>query len=399
MCIPISPPTEQTTSQKRHAVGMARRLAVAPMLGWTDRHERFFLRLITRHTLLYTEMVTTGALLHGDAHRFLNHDPSEHPLALQLGGSDPEALAECARLAEEYGYDEVNLNCGCPSDRVQLGRFGACLFAEPDLVAQCVAAMDQAISIPVTVKTRIGLNGRDSYSDLARFIRTVADAGCETFILHARTAWLGQLPRSPQHVPIQTIPDTADPTTPDRPPNTDPGTDNHPDDSRFQAFPSHRPFIGGHKKRGLNPSQNRTIPPLRYDMVHRLKADFPELPIVLNGGIQDLHSVQQQLAVFDGAMIGRAAYHNPYLLAEADRLIFRDPHPTPSRYQIMEDFIPYVSKQLANEVPLGRMTRHILGLFASQPGAKAWRRYISEYAHRPGAGIEVIHGALDRTSR
>nr|VFK79379.1 MAG: tRNA-U16,U17-dihydrouridine synthase [Candidatus Kentron sp. SD] len=340
------------------------RLSVAPMLGRTDRHERFFLRLITRHTLLYTEMVTTGALLYGDSVRFLAHDPVERPLAMQLGGSDPVALAECARLAEDHGYNEVNLNCGCPSPRVRLGRFGACLLAEPALVARCVREMRKVISIPVTVKTRIGIDNRDSYRNLAEFVRAVAEAGCETFIIHARKAWLIHRP------------------TPDNP------------GARKIDLSMDAPDDGHKRSRGLSPAQNRKIPPLRYDLVHRLKAEFPQLRIVLNGGIRDLDTTREHLSLCDGVMIGRAAYHDPYLLAHADGAIFGDSHPVPSRRQVVERFIPYVQRQIANGVPLARMTRHILGLFAEQPGAKAWRRHLSENAHKPNAGIEVIRDAL-----
>nr|VFK38271.1 MAG: tRNA-U16,U17-dihydrouridine synthase [Candidatus Kentron sp. TC] len=334
-----------------------RRLSVAPMLGRTDRHERFFLRLISNHTLLYTEMITTGALLHGDSARFLAYDAGEHPVAMQLGGSDPMALAECARLVEDHGYDEVNLNCGCPSPRVRLGRFGACLLAEPTLVARCVHEMHRAVSVPVTVKTRIGIDDRDSYHELAGFVREVAEAGCETFIIHARKAWLARKP-----------------------------TSNRP------GFPARG--ASHEKPRGLSPAQNREIPPLRYDVAHRLKAEFPQLEIVVNGGIRDLDSTREHLSVCDGVMIGRAAYHNPYLLARADASIFYDSHPVPSRREVVERFIPYLRKQMMSGVPLGRMTRHILGLFTGQPGAKVWRRYLSENVHRTGAGIEVIQDAL-----
>nr|VFK61663.1 MAG: tRNA-U16,U17-dihydrouridine synthase [Candidatus Kentron sp. UNK]VFK68897.1 MAG: tRNA-U16,U17-dihydrouridine synthase [Candidatus Kentron sp. UNK] len=345
----------------------SRRLSVAPMLGRTDRHERFFLRLISRHTLLYTEMITTGALLYGDSVRFLAYDAMEHPVAMQLGGSDPMALAECARLAEDHGYDEINLNCGCPSPRVRLGRFGACLLAEPALVARCVREMRRVVSIPVTVKTRIGIDNQDSYHALAGFVREVAEAGCETFIIHARKAWLARRPA-------------------DQPDSLAPKTDLVAGD-------------GSHERsRGLSPAQNREVPPLRYDVAHRLKAEFSQLEIVLNGGIRDLDSVREQLCVCDGVMIGRAAYHDPYLLAEADASIFDDPHPIPSRREVIERFIPYMRKQMRNGVPLGRMTRHILGLFAGQPGARAWRRRLSENVCRPGAGIEVIQDALQRSA-
>ena len=312
------------------------RLCIAPMLDWTDRHERYFLRLISRHARLYTEMVTTGAVIHGDRHSLLDYDPAEHPLALQLGGSEPAVLAECARLAAAWGYDEVNLNLGCPSDRVQAGRFGACLMAEPDLVADCVAAMAAAVTLPVTIKSRIGIDEHDSYEELVRFVSIVAAAGCQVFIIHARKAWL----------------------------------------------------------QGLSPRENREIPPLRYEVVRQLKADFPALQIVLNGGITSLEQAAQQLLQLDGVMIGRAAYQNPYLLAEVDRRFFGDIRPPPSRRQIVTAFLPYVERQLARGVPLNAMTRHLLGLFQGRPGARAWRRYLSEQAHRRGAGVEVIEAAL-----
>ncbi|MGD8589386.1 MAG: tRNA dihydrouridine(20/20a) synthase DusA [Chromatiales bacterium] len=310
-------------------------LSVAPMLDWTDRHFRYFARLISRHTRLYTEMITTGALLHGDRQRFLAHDPGEHPLAIQLGGSEPRDLAECARMAALAGFDEVNLNVGCPSDRVQNGRFGACLMAEPLLVAECVRAMKESVEIPVTLKSRIGIDEQDSYEELCRFIEAQIAAGCDHFIIHARKAWL----------------------------------------------------------QGLSPKQNREIPPLRYAVVHQLKRDFPEQGFSLNGGIQNLTQAQEQLQIVDGVMIGRAVYHDPWLLAQADRLIFDDPHPLPSRHQVLESFLPYVEQQLQNGMALKQITRHILGLFHGCPGAKAWRRLISEQAHKPGAGPELIQRA------
>lgn len=312
-----------------------RRLCIAPMLDWTDRYCRYFLRLISRHALLYTEMVTTGALLHGDQPRHLDFDPAEHPLALQLGGSDPDELAACARLAEQWGYDEVNLNVGCPSDRVQSGRFGACLMATPDVVAQGVAAMRAATRLPVTVKHRIGIDELDSYEALARFVATVAEAGCETFIIHARKAWLS----------------------------------------------------------GLSPKENREIPPLRYDLVHRIKQDFPRLEIIINGGIASLDQAEEQLGQVDGVMIGREAYQNPWILAEADRRIYGDDHPIPSRHDIIEQLMPFAERAHAHGTPVNRISRHILGLFQGQPRARAWRRHISENAHRAGATPEVIREA------
>ncbi len=315
------------------------RLSVAPMMDWTDRHERAFLRLLSRRIRLYTEMVPTGAILYGDRARFLAFDPSEHPVALQLGGADPADLAACAAIGVEAGYDEINLNVGCPSDRVQNARFGACLMAEPDLVADCVAAMRRATvgsGVPVTVKTRIGIDDRDSEAELAGFVGRVRDGGCTTFIVHARKAWL----------------------------------------------------------QGLSPKQNREIPPLRHEVVHRLKQRFPELTIVLNGGICSLEEAESHLDKLDGVMLGRAAYQDPYLLAEADRRIFAESRPVPTRAGVVRAFLPYVERQLVAGVPLKSMTRHILGLFNGQPGARRWRRHLSEAAHAPDAGVEVIEEAL-----
>ena len=307
------------------------------MLDWTDRHCRYLLRLISRHTLLYTEMVTTGAILHGMHTRYLRHDTSEHPLALQLGGSEPAELAECARIGADSGYDEINLNVGCPSDRVQSGRFGACLMAEPALVAECVAAMGNAVGIPVTVKTRIGIDDMDSYAALADFVATVAGAGCNTFIIHARKAYL----------------------------------------------------------KGLSPKENRTVPPLKYEYAWQLKADFPQLTMVVNGGITDLDAAAQQLRHVDGVMLGRAAYHDPYLLADVDRRFFADAHPVPSRAQLVEDMLPYIERELADGTSLKQITRHMLGLFQGRPGARLWRRHLSQHAVRPGAGSDVVRQALE----
>jgi len=310
------------------------------MLDWTDRHCRFFLRLISKQALLYTEMVTTGALLHGDRQRFLQFDPSEHPLALQLGGSDPAGLAACAKMAEDFGYDEVNLNVGCPSDRVQNGSFGACLMAEPGLVAECVAAMRKAVSIPVTVKSRIGIDDRDSYEELTGFIGTVAEAGCDTFIVHARKAWL----------------------------------------------------------KGLSPKQNREVPPLRYDVVYQLKQDFPALRIVLNGGITTLDQAEDVLGNgVDGVMVGREAYHNPYILAEVDRRLFGASTEVITRAEIIEKLLPYIEQQRAEGVRLHSITRHILGLFHGEPGARSWRRHLSEHAVKYDADASVVREALKFT--
>ncbi|HET7921132.1 MAG TPA: tRNA dihydrouridine(20/20a) synthase DusA [Gammaproteobacteria bacterium] len=313
------------------------RVCVAPMMNYTDRHFRYLLRLMSRHALLYTEMVTSGAILHGPRERLLAFHPAEHPLALQLGGSEPEELASCARIGADYGYDEINLNVGCPSDRVQSGRFGACLMAEPGLVADCVGAMHAACRIPVTVKTRIGIDERDSYEHLQDFVRQIAAAGCRVVILHARKAWL----------------------------------------------------------HGLSPKQNREVPPLRYDVAHRLKTDFPELRIVVNGGIRTLLEMQSHLVALDGVMIGREACSNPYLFAEVDRRFFGVREAPRSRAAVVHAALPYIAAQIAEGVPLARITRHLLGLYQGQPGARQWRRHLSEQAALPMAGIEVLEDALN----
>jgi len=317
-----------------------RRLSVAPMMAWTDRHCRYFLRLISRRALLYTEMVHAGAILHGPRERLLRFDPAEHPVALQLGGADPAALAEAAKWGERFGYDEINLNLGCPSDRVQRGRFGACLMAEPALVARCIEAMQSAVEVPVTVKTRIGIDDQDSYDFLCGFVETVADTGCRTFIVHARKAWL----------------------------------------------------------RGLSPKANRELPPLRYDVVQRLKADFPDLEIVLNGGIRTVEGALEPLARLDGVMLGREVYHNPYALLAFERALFDRAGPEPARDEIIERLLPYVERELAAGTPLKAISRHILGLFNGVPGARTWRRHLSEAAHREGAGRDVLLDALRRVS-
>ncbi len=305
------------------------------MMEWTDRHCRVFLRQLTRRTLLYTEMVHCGAVLHGDAARHLGHDAAEHPLALQLGGSDPRDLAAAARLGEAFGYDEINLNVGCPSERVSAGRFGACLMAEPGLVRDGVRAMIEAVDVPVTVKSRIGIDDRDSYGDLAAFVETVAQSGCRTFIIHARKAVLA----------------------------------------------------------GLSPKQNREVPPLKYDYVTRIKTDFPDLEIVLNGGVQSLDEALAHLARVDGVMIGRAAYHDPWCLRAADRAVFGAGEGPESRHAVIESMLPYIEAQCAAGVPLVRITRHMLGLFNGMPGARAWRRHLSERAGRKGAGPETVRTA------
>jgi tRNA-dihydrouridine synthase A len=317
-------------------MSLDRRLSVAPMMDWTDRHCRYFLRLIARRALLYTEMVPAAAILLGDRGRLLRFDPAEHPVALQLGGADPDDLARAAAIGAGFGYDEINLNVGCPSDRVQSARFGACLMAEPELVARSVAAMRATCGVPVTVKTRIGIDEEEGYDFLARFVERVAAAGCTTFIIHARKAWLS----------------------------------------------------------GLSPKQNREIPPLRYEVVHRLKAGFPELEIVVNGGIRTIGQALHQLGHVDGVMLGREAYQNPYGLIGFERALFDQAGPGLPRDEIARRFMHYAERQLADGVPLRALTRHMLGLFNGLPGARRWRRHLSETAHRPGAGVEVIEEAL-----
>lgn len=312
-----------------------RRLSVAPMMEYTDRHCRYLLRLITRQTLLYSEMVTSGAVLKGDRNYLLGFSDSEHPLALQLGGSNPDELAEATKIAEQWGYDEVNLNVGCPSGKVQTGAIGACLMATPETVSRCVRAMQEAAKIPVTVKCRIGIDDQDSYDDLNRFIQYVADSGCRTFIVHARKAIL----------------------------------------------------------QGLSPKQNRDIPPLNYPRVYRLKAEHPELEIIINGGITDLNQTAQHLQSVDGVMIGREAYHNPYILADADHRIFGQQGRSRTRKEVFDQFVDYVAKEIANGTPLKHMARHSFGLFHGQPGARLYRRYLSEQMHQTDAGIQILKEA------
>jgi len=305
------------------------------MMDWSDHHCRHFWRLLTREALLYTEMVTTGALIHGDRERFLHFNDTEHPVALQLGGSDPSELAQCAKWAQQWGYDEVNLNCGCPSDRVQSGMFGACLMAQPQLVADGVKAMRDACDIPVTVKHRIGIDDMVSYEQLAAFVEPVAAAGCSVFIVHARKAWL----------------------------------------------------------KGLSPKENREIPPLNYPWVYRLKHDYPQLTIVINGGVQTLAECQLHLAHVDGVMMGREAYHNPWMLADIDPILFGAKRTAGSRDAVVDALLPYVARQMANGARLNHITRHILGLYQGVAGARKFRRHISENAYKKGAGIEVLREA------
>jgi tRNA-dihydrouridine synthase A len=314
---------------------LSRRFSVAPMMDWTDRHCRYFLRLLSRNALLYTEMVTTGALLNADPQRFLQHDEAEHPLALQLGGSVPADLAACARMAEAAGYDEVNLNVGCPSDRVQNNMIGAVLMAHPELVADCVKAMRDAVAIPVTVKHRIGINGRDGYAQLCDFVGLVRDAGCSSFTVHARIAIL----------------------------------------------------------EGLSPKENRDIPPLRYDVVAQLKQDFPDLEIILNGGIKTLEQCLEHLQVFDGVMLGREAYHNPYLLAQVDQQLFGSSEPVISRAAALAAMRPYIAAHLQSGGSMHHVTRHVLGLGTGFPGARRFRQLLSVDIHKHPEPLALLDQA------
>jgi tRNA-dihydrouridine synthase A len=316
--------------------GLTRRFSIAPMMEWTDRHCRFFHRLLTRRALIYTEMITTGAVLRGDRARLLGYDPAEHPVALQLGGSDPEKLARCARIAADLGYDEVNLNVGCPSDRVQEGRFGACLMAEPALVGDCVAAMKASVKLPVTVKCRIGIDDQDPEEALDALTGALARAGVDALIVHARKAWLD----------------------------------------------------------GLSPRENRDVPPLDYDRVYRLKAAHRGLRVVLNGGIVDLDQAARHLGHVDGVMMGRAAYQEPWRLLAVDPLLFGDPSPFASPKAAAEALVPYIERELARGARLHAITRHLLGLFRAVPGARAFRRHLATEAVKPGAGVATFRAAL-----
>ena len=312
----------------------AHRFCVAPMMDWTDRHCRYFHRLLSPHVRLYTEMVTAPAVLHGDRARLLGFGPAEHPVALQLGGADPRELAQAARVGAELGYDEVNLNVGCPSDRVQSGRFGACLMREPDLVGDCVAAMRAAVTIPVTVKCRLGVDAQDEYADLQHFVDKVRGAGCTLFVVHARKAWL----------------------------------------------------------EGLSPKENREVPPLNYERVYRLKNEFPELTIVINGGVASVADVREHLDHVDGVMLGRTAYHEPYRIAEVEAELYGTP--LPDRDDVLARLRPYIEAHLARGDRLQHISRHILGLYQGLPGARAYRRVLSERAHRADAGYEVVEQAI-----
>ncbi len=311
-------------------------ISIAPMMDWTDRRYRYFMRQMTKHTLLYTEMVTTGAILFGDKKRHLDFSPEELPLVLQLGGDDPKALAECARIAEQWGYSGLNLNVGCPSERVQNGNFGACLMATPEVVAHSVEAMQKAVSIPVSVKHRIGVDELDRYEDMASFVKVVSDAGVKHFSVHARKAWL----------------------------------------------------------KGLSPKENRTIPPLRYADVYRLKEEFPHLNIEINGGIISLEQAQEHLKQVDSVMIGRAAYDNPYLFASVDQTFYSAQEPVKTRREILEGMLPYIEHWTNKDVYLKHITRHMLGLFTGQPGTRAWKRYLSEHAHKSEAGVHTVLEAM-----
>jgi tRNA-dihydrouridine synthase A len=323
-----------------NAATAAARLSCAPMMDWTDRHCRFFHRQISRHALLYTEMVTSPALVRGQAVHLLQHSSAEHPVALQLGGSDPQELAEAARMGAEAGYDEINLNVGCPSDRVQSGTFGAVLMKSPTLVAACVTAMKAAVDVPVTVKCRIGVDDQDPETVLPAFIEHMRDAGCDYLIIHARKAWL----------------------------------------------------------HGLSPKENRDIPPLDYDLVLRMAERFDDLPMSINGGIETLDAAQDLIALgMNGAMIGRAAYHRPWdILSDADERIFGSAPLVGSREAVIDAMRPYIEAHLAAGGKLHQVTRHMLGLYAGQPGARTWRRVLSEQANRPGAGVRLLDEALDR---
>ena len=312
-----------------------RKICLAPMMDYTDRHDRYLLRLISKKMWLFTEMITSNTLLNADAARFLRFNTSEHPVAVQLGGSDPQDLAICTQMAEQAGYDEVNLNVGCPSDRVQSGQFGASLMATPELVAKCIHEMQAKVKIPVSVKCRLGIDDQDEYHHLKHFVQIVSDVGCEIFYIHARKAWL----------------------------------------------------------QGLSPKENRDVPPLNYDAVYQLKQDFPELTIIINGGIKTLKAAQQHMDHIDGCMIGREAYSNPYMLAEVDHLFYGTDEIQPSRMQVLHQYVDYIENEMLKGTRLTQMSRHVLGLFQGLPGAKAWRRHISENAHKADSNAELLLNA------
>ena len=317
------------------------RFSVAPMMDWTDRHCRAFHRTMSRRARLYTEMVTTGAIIHGPRERLLGFDAAEHPVAVQLGGSEPAALAHCARICEDYGYHEINLNCGCPSDRVQNGAFGACLMREPALVGECVSAMKAVVKIPVTLKCRIGVDDQEPHEALWAMTRSVVDAGVDALVVHARKAWL----------------------------------------------------------KGLSPKENRDVPPLDYPLVHQLKREWPDLPTAINGGVSTIEQALEQLSHLDGVMVGRAAYHEPGLLLQVDPELFGEPAPVATQFDALESYLPYIEAQLEQGVRLSDITRHMLGLFTGMPGARAWRRHLATEAVKRGAGIEVVRDAVAHVRR
>lgn len=317
-----------------------RRLSIAPMMDHTDKHFRYFMRLLSKHAVLYTEMITTGALIHGDRQRFLDFNDAEHPLAIQLGGSNPDDLAECAKISEEEGYDEVNLNIGCPSDRVQNGQFGACLMSNKNLVADCVSKIKATVKIPVTIKTRIGIDDLDSYEFLYEFIKTTKEAGCDIFIIHARKAILS----------------------------------------------------------GLSPKENREIPPLNYERVHKIKQDFPELNITINGGFTELREIKSQLQHVDGVMVGRAAYQNPFMLAEADNVLFENTTPAPTREIILNEYRNYADEQIQQGERIKNLTRHIIGLYQGQPGARKYRQLLSAAVPEGKNNIQFLDDTIKSLS-
>ncbi|MCZ6804656.1 MAG: tRNA dihydrouridine(20/20a) synthase DusA [Proteobacteria bacterium] len=319
---------------------MNRRLSIAPMMDHTDKHFRYFMRLLSKHAVLYTEMITTGALIHGDRKRFLDFNEIEHPLAIQLGGNNPNDLAECAHIAESEGYDEVNLNIGCPSDRVQNGQFGACLMSNTKLVGECVDRIQAIVQIPVTVKTRIGIDDLDSYKFLKEFVKIVSEAGCDTFIIHARKAILN----------------------------------------------------------GLSPKENRELPPLHYERVHKIKQEFPALNITINGGFTELDQIKSQLEYVDGVMVGRAAYQNPFMLAEADKLLFEDSSPLATREEILNKFKNYADKQTQQGVNIKNLTRHIIGLYQGLPGARKYRRLLSDAIPKDQNNIQFLDNIIQSVS-
>ncbi|MFT7109912.1 MAG: tRNA-dihydrouridine synthase A [Psychrobacter glaciei] len=331
-------PTTDTVNTRKPLVKGSRRFSTAPMMDWSDKHCRYFWRTLSKEALLYTEMVTTGAIIHGDggAQRFLGFNDEEHPVALQLGGSKPDELAQCAKIAEQFGYDEVNLNVGCPSDRVQNNMIGACLMGHPQLVADCIKSMQDACDIPVTIKHRIGIDDQDSYEQLHSFVKTIADTGCETFIVHARKAIL----------------------------------------------------------QGLSPKQNREVPPLKYEFVKQLKQDFPQLEILINGGLQTIEQMKEVLEFSDGVMIGREAYHNPALLLEVDHEFYGHGKDTRELKAVIRNMYPYIDKHLSQDGKLAYITRHLLGLFNGLPGSRQFRRHLSEQAYKKTATLQVIEDAL-----